>query len=110
MSEIEVTKKALESVIEAFKVLKAVTGEKRRSLLVRAQSIYNVVVQNENKIWLKTSVGKAMVNDLKSSSVMLLEVVEQFKDTAELEAALTNVESKKQKIEEESRRRSMVVT
>jgi len=110
MSEIEVTKKALESVIDAFKVLKAVTGEKRRSFLVRAQSIYNVVVQNENKIWLKTSVGKAMVNDLKSSSVMLLEVVEQFKDTAELEAALTNVESKKQKIEEESRRRSMVVT
>jgi general stress protein 26 len=110
MSEIEGVKRALEGVIEAVKVLKGITEEKRRNLLARAQSIYNVVVQNEKKIWLKTSVGKAMVSDLKSSSVTLLEVVEQFKDAVELEAALANVESQTRKIEEETRRRSMVVT
>ena len=110
MSEIEGVKKALEGVIEAVKVLKGITEVKRRSLLVRAQSIYNVVVQNEKKIWLKTSVGKTMVSDLNSSSVTLLEVVEQFKDEVELEAALANVESQTRKIEEEIRRRSMVVT
>jgi len=110
MSEIEGVKRALEGVIEAVKVLKGITEEKRRSLLARAQSTYNVVVQNEKKIWLKTSMGKAMVSDLKSSSVTLLEVVEQFKDVVELEAALANVESQTRKIEEETRRRSMVVT
>jgi CRISPR/Cas system-associated protein Csx1 len=103
MSEIEGVKRALEGVIEIVKVLKGITEEKRRSLLARAQLIYNIVVQNEKKIWLKTS-------DLNSSSVTLLEVVEQFKDEVELEAALANVESQTRKIEEEIRRRSMVVT
>jgi hypothetical protein len=110
MSEIEGVKSALEGVIEIVKVLKGITEEKRRSLLARAQLIYNIVVQNEKKIWLKTSVGKAIVSDLNSSSVTLLEVVEQFKDEVELEAALANVESQTRKIEEEIRRRSMVVT
>jgi len=110
MSEIEGAKKTLESVIEAIKGLKGITEEKRRSLLARAQSTYNIVIQNEKKIWLKTSVGKAVVSDLNSSSVTLLKVVEQFKDEAELEAALANVESQTRKIEEETRRRSMVVT
>jgi hypothetical protein len=110
MSEIEGAKKALESVIEAVKSLKGITEEKRRSLLARAQSACNIVVQNEKKIWLKTSVGKTIVSDLKSSSVTLLEVIEKFKDAAELESALANVESQTRKIEEETRRRSMVVT
>jgi hypothetical protein len=110
MSEIESVKRALEGVIEAVKSLKGITEEKRRSLLARAQLIYNVVVQNEKKIWLKTSVGKAMVSDLNASSVTLRGVVGQFKDEAELEAALANVESKTRKLEEETRRRSMVVT
>jgi len=110
MSEIEGAKKALESVIEAVKGLKGITEEKRRGLLARAQSTCNIVIQNEKKIWLKTSVGKAVVSDLNSSSVTLLEVVGQFKDEAELEAALANVESQTRKIEEETRRRSMIIT
>ena len=97
-------------MIEAVKGLKGITEEKRRSLLARAQSACNIVVQNEKKIWLKTSVGKTIVSDLKSSSVTLLEVIEKFKDAAELESALANVESQTRKIEEETRRRSMVVT
>jgi len=110
MSEIEGVKKALQSVIGAVKGLEGVTEGERRSLLARTQSAYNVVVQNEKKIWLKTSLGKAIVNDLSSSLVTLLKAVEKFKDPAELEAALASVETQTRRIEEETRRRSMVVT
>jgi uncharacterized protein YlxP (DUF503 family) len=110
MSEIEGAKKALQSVIGAVKGLEGVTEGERRSLLARTQSAYNVVVQNEKKIWLKTSLGKAIVNDLNSSLVTLLKAVEKFKDSAELEAALASVEAQTRRIEEETRRRSMVVT
>jgi len=110
MSEIEGAKKALQSVIEAAQGLEGVTEEKRRSLLARAQSAYNIVVQNEKKIWLKTSLGKAIVNDLNSSLVTLLKVVEKFKDSVELETVVAGVEAQTRRIEEESRRRSMVVT
>jgi hypothetical protein len=110
MSEIEGAKKALEGVLEIIKGLKGITEEDRRSLLARAQSAYNVVAQNEKKIWLRTSLGKAMVGDLNSSSVTLLKAVEQFKDAAELESAMSDLEAQTRRIEEETRRRSMVVT
>jgi uncharacterized protein YlxP (DUF503 family) len=110
MSEIEGAKRAIEGVLEIIKGLKGITEEDRRSLLARVQSAYNVVAQNEKKIWLRTSVGKAMVSDLNSSSVTLLKAVEQFKDAAELESAMSNLEAQTRRIEEETRRRSMVVT
>jgi len=110
MSEIDGAKRALEGILEIMKGLKGITEEERRSLLTRAQSAYSIVAQNEKKIWLRTSIGKIMVGELNSSSNRLLKATEQFKDATELEAAITDVEIQTRRIEEETRRRSMVVT
>ena len=110
MSDINSAKKALEGVLETVKGLKGMTEEERESLMARAQSAYSIVAQNEKKIWLRTSVGKAMVSDLNSSSDRLLRAVGRFGDAAELEVAMADVEAQTLRIEEETRRRSMVVT
>lgn len=69
----------------------------------------NIVVESEGKIWLRTKVGKPMLMELG-------EVVEKVygalgsEITGEFEAALGEVEEKAGRIDEESRRRGMVVT
>jgi hypothetical protein len=110
MSDIDSAKRALEGVLEAVKGLKGMTEEERKSLMAMAQSACSIVAQNEKKIWLRTSVGKAMVGDLNSSSERLLRAVGRFVDAAELGAAMADVEAQTRRIEEETRRRSMVVT
>ena len=110
MSELEEAKKTLEKTIESIKTFHKMPEEMKGGLLTRAQSSLNVLVQNEKKIWLKTGPGKAMLRDFNSSASKLLRAVVELTDLWEIEAALAEVEAQAKRIDEETRRRSMVVT
>ncbi len=112
MSEtINTVKDALSRVIEALResaVEEASEGE--RELLTRLQSAQNSLVRNERKIWLRTRAGKEMLTEFEAASEKLKLAVESGSGLDEVEEALAGVEAQAKRIEEETRRRSMVVT
>jgi len=85
---------------------------------IRVQKAQNILLQNEKKIWLKTKDGKEMVRRLSEASSRLLATARDLEKSSEtdsktpndLTAALKEVELNARQMEEESRRRSMVVT
>jgi hypothetical protein len=83
----------------------------------RIQIAINAVIQNERKIWLRTRDGKEMIEEFRGASSRIAREAENIQtaearglDLTNLYAALNEVESCAKKLEEESRRRSMVVT
>jgi hypothetical protein len=80
-------------------VIEQVTDESIKSRILKVQKILS---QNRKKIWLRTKSGKPMAEETLSLTNKL---VNKFEDTV-----LVELESQAEKIEEESRRRSMVVT
>lgn len=81
-----------------------------RELVTRLQFARNALVENEGKIWLRTRAGKEMLSAYQESSVGLLRAVESGACVEEIEDALIDVESQAKRLNEETRRRSMVVT
>jgi len=69
-----------------------------------------VVAQNLNKIWLRTKVGKPTAESMQEAATELLNALEGDAGRDELKTAVDALEAKAKEIEEESRRRSMVVT
>ncbi len=109
---IQTVKDALSRAIEVLRespMEEASEGE-RRELLTRLQSAQNSLVRNERKIWLRTKAGKEMLGDFEAASEKLKLVVESGSGLEEVEDVLAGVEAQAKRIEEETRRRSMVVT
>ena len=80
-------------------------------LQIRLSKVTNVVTENESKIWLRTRVGEPMLKELQVAIDDAYKVLEGGGSALEsFEVALKEVERKAAKIDEESRRRSMVVT
>ena len=80
-------------------------------LLIRIDKVHNLLTENESKIWLKTRVGEPMLKELQDAVDDGFKLLEGGKSVLEsFETALKKVEEKAAKIDEESRRRSMVVT
>ncbi|MCX6655227.1 MAG: hypothetical protein NTY03_08910 [Candidatus Bathyarchaeota archaeon] len=80
-------------------------------LQIRLGKVTNVIIENESKIWLRTRVGEPMLKDLQVAIDDAYKVLEGGGSALEsFEVALKEVERKTTKIDEESRRRSMVVT
>jgi hypothetical protein len=69
-----------------------------------------VVGQNLNKIWLRTKVGKPMAESMQETAEDALRKLEAGASQEEVRAAVDAVEARAKEIDEESRRRSMVVT
>jgi hypothetical protein len=69
-----------------------------------------VVGQNLNKIWLRTKVGKPMAESMQEAAEDALRKLEAGAGQVEVRAVVDAVEAKAKEIDEESRRRSMVVT
>ena len=90
----------MESAKETLDAL-ASQGELPEEQRERVKWAAKVVGQNLNKIWLRTKVGKPMdaLRKLKTGA-----------GQEEVRAAVDALESKAKEIDEESRRRSMVVT
>jgi hypothetical protein len=80
-------------------------------LQIRLAKVTNVVVENESKIWLRTRVGEPMLMELQVAVDYAYSVLEGGDSALQsFEAAMDEVEEKAAKIDEESRRRNMVVT
>lgn len=76
----------------------------------RVKRASKIVGQNLNKIWLRTKVGKPTAESMQEAAVDALTRLEAGASQEEMKAAVDAVEAKAKEIEEESRRRSMVVT
>lgn len=86
------------------------SDEALKDLVTRLQFARNALVENESKIWLRTKGGKEMLADFESASVELLRVVESGSGLDSVESSTTGVERQAGRLNEETRRRSMVVT
>jgi len=106
---------AKDALDEAIETLRATSSEtipekESRHLVTRLQLARNALAQNEKKIWIRTKLGKEMLADFGEASRELLGAMESGSGLEEIEAALKAVERQAKRINEESRRRSMVVT
>ena len=77
------------------------------SLLEQLKTIDKLITQNEAKIWLRTRSGKPMAEKMETTASMVLQKQEEGADLAEPINMLMSVAKE---IDEESQRRSMVVT
>ena len=78
---------------------------------IRLAKVTNVVFENESKIWLRTRVGEPMLTELQVAVEEAYKLLEARDPSLKsFETAFGEVERKAARIEEESRRRSMVVT
>jgi hypothetical protein len=96
----------------ANETLDAVTAHGRlpEEQAERVRRASKIVAQNLNKIWLRTKTGKPMAESMQEAAVDALAKLEAGSGLEELKAAVDAVEAKAKEIDEESRRRSMVVT
>jgi hypothetical protein len=76
---------------------------------LRLDKVSNIVVENESKIWLRTKIGEPLLKELQDSLERAGEVLCEDASTS-FEVLLRDIEVKASKIDEESRRRDMVVT
>jgi pyruvate formate-lyase activating enzyme-like uncharacterized protein len=91
--------------------------QKIRDLSIKIQFSLNSLIQNEKKIWLRTKIGKEMIDEFNSSVEKLIKIVDgsrsDFLNVTELEVLNNAVEEVKnigKKMNEETRKRNMVVT
>jgi len=81
-----------------------------RDVSARVQKVANTVEENRTKIWLRTRAGKEMVEAIQRASDELLGILASGSEKEVFLAALAALEAEAARIDEESRRRSMVVT
>jgi hypothetical protein len=103
-------KGAIGMAIEIVKSESSISEDLRRDLLTRLQFAWNTLVQNERKIWLRTKAGKEMLGGFGDAAEKLLEVVKSDSGLGMIGTALADVELHAKRIDEETRRREMVVT
>lgn len=117
MEEVESAKGRLRSAIEAFGRVSTTEKGGLGGFQLRLQMAYNSLVQNERRIWLRTRDGREILERFNRAALRLLEasysIIENLRDESivrEFENALLEVEECARRLDEESRRRSMVVT
>lgn len=117
MEEAESAKSRLQSAIKALGRVSTIEREGLAELHLRLQMAYNILVQNERRIWLRTRDGREILERFNRAASKLLEASNSLiespgdKSTVEkFENALLEVEECARRLDEESRRRSMVVT
>jgi hypothetical protein len=104
-------RETVEKAISKLNEMEGIQEAEKRSLLTRLQKTANTVTENEKKIWLRTKVGKPMAQSFQDSTDKLLKVFDVKSPKLEnITEAMNDVEANANKIVEESRRRSMVVT
>ncbi len=85
-------------------------GTDSQRLILKLESIRSVLIRNEKKIWLRTKKGRGMLADVSEAAERLMKSLASSGELDAVEAALGDVEALARAIEEESRKRSMVVT
>ena len=77
------------------------------SQLEQLKTIDKLITQNQAKIWLRTRSGKPMAEKMETTATNLLKLFEEGND---ISGMLNELETVAKEIDEESQRRSMVVT
>ena len=85
-------------------------GADSQRLVSRLESVRSVLIRNEKKIWLRTKKGRGMLADVSEAAERLLKSLSSSGELDAVDAALGDVETLARAIEEESRKRNMVVT
>ncbi len=100
-----------EIIDESLDLLKnrSVEADSQR-LVSRLESVHSVLIRNEKKIWLRTKKGREMLADVSEAAERLRGTLAFSDELETVEAALNDVETLARAIEEESRKRNMVVT
>lgn len=96
----------MESAVENIEKLIEVTGEE--DLKQRLEGIKMIIIQNRKKIWLRTKTGRPLALEMEKASADLLGLVRS--KPGDMAKLISEIEVKAKNIEEETRRRSMVVT
>ncbi len=100
-----------EIIDESLNLLKRQNHETdSRRLMYRLESVRSVLIRNEKKIWLRTKKGRGMIAEVSEASERLMKSLASSGELDAVEVALSDVETLARAIEEESRKRSMVVT
>ena len=79
-------------------------------IVSRLESVRSVLIRNEKKIWLRTKKGRGILADVSEAAERLRKSLASSGEMDAVDAALSKVEILARAIEEESRKRSMVVT
>jgi hypothetical protein len=103
------TTKTLEEIQGRVSGLK-LSEDETRDVSTRLQKVANTLEENKTKIWLRTRAGKEMVDAIQRTASELLSVLVSGSGKDEALTALEALEAQAARIDEESRRRSMVVT
>ncbi len=85
-------------------------GTDSQRLMSRLESVRSVLIRNEKKIWLRTKKGRGMLANVSEAAERLMKSLASSGELDAVEAALSDVETLARAIEEESRKRNMVVT
>ena len=98
---------AKEIVEKIIKQIESGNHPSKESQLDQLRNIDKLIVLNQNKIWLRTRSGKPMAEKLQSAAS---DALNRVGDTSETAALIDTLEGIAKEIDEESQRRSMVVT
>jgi hypothetical protein len=79
-------------------------------LVSKLESVRSLLIRNEKKIWLRTKKGRGMLADVGEAAERLRKSLTSSGGLDTVDAAISDVETLARFIEEESRKRSMVVT
>ena len=85
-------------------------GTDSQRLVSRLESVRSVLIRNEKKIWLRTKKGRGMLADVSEAAESLKKSLASPSELDAVDAALSDLETLARAIEEESRKRNMVVT
>ncbi len=100
-----------EIIDESLDLLKGQNdGTGSQNLMPRLESVRRVLIRNEKKIWLRTKKGRVMLAEVREAAERLKKSLASSGELDAVEVALGDVEILARAIEEESRKRSMVVT
>ncbi len=107
---LKTAREAIDRAMETLREEPGLSQADKRDLLTRLQLARNTLVQNERKIWVRTKVGKEMLSGFGEAAGRLLDLMESDSGLEEVKDALADVELHAKRIDEETRRRDMVVT
>jgi hypothetical protein len=86
------------------------TESKNQDYKLRLDDVRRIIIRNEKKIWLRTKKGKEMISDLDKVSRKLQMTLSTQNEYHTIEDMIHDLEGLMKAIEEESRKRNMVVT
>ena len=108
---IEGIKSSFEIALEQIKkVVAGIEESEKQKLLTRLESMRSALIRNEKKIWLRTKKGRDMILELNEATGRIIAALDMPINLSGLDDAINEAETYTRALDEETRKRSMVVT